>query len=131
MKSLFELPEMDMSKMMSAFQMPQLNVEHMMAGQQKNMEAFQVSGQLMVEGLQAIAQRQTEMFQKMITDLVSSAAPAAKTDGAEAPGMEALRTMIANGQELQKMAEKLQGAAMAPIFKRVKESMAEQKAAKR
>jgi hypothetical protein len=101
-----------------------------MAGQQKNMEAIGASGQLMMEGMQAIAQRQAEMFQQMMAGFMANAAPAANASEMEDRGVEALRTMMLNGLELQKMAEKLNGAAMAPIMKRVKETMAEQKAAK-
>jgi hypothetical protein len=131
MKNPFQLPEIDVSKMMSAFKMPEVNVEQLMASQQKNMEAFRASSQVMIEGMQALAQRQTEMFQEMMANFMSTAAPTAKTDGMTDRGMDVLRTMIMNGLELQKLAEKSKDAAMMPIFKRLKESLAEQKAAKR
>jgi hypothetical protein len=131
MKNPFQLPEIDMSKMMSAFKMPEVNVEQLMASQQKNMEAFKASSQVMIEGMQALAQRQTEMFQEMMANFMSTAAPTVKTDGMTDRGMDVLRTMIMNGLELQKLAEKSKDAAMMPIFKRLKESLAEQKAAKR
>jgi hypothetical protein len=88
MKSLFQLPEMDMSKMMAAFKMPQLNPEQLMAGQQKNMEAIGASGQLMMEGMQAIAQRQAEMFQQMMAGFMANAAPAANAGEMEERGVD-------------------------------------------
>jgi hypothetical protein len=66
----------------------------------------------------------------MMAGFMANAAPAANPGEMEERSVEALRSMMLNGLELQKMAEKLNGTAMAPIMKRVKEAMAEQKAAK-
>ncbi|MSO88818.1 MAG: phasin family protein [Rhodospirillaceae bacterium] len=122
--------EIDVAAMMEKFKVPATDIGQMMAGQQKNMEAMKAASQLMVEGMQAMAQRQTQMLQQMMSELMSNGTAKDEAGEPKDKGREALRSMVLNMLELQAMATKSKDAAMVPIFKRMKEDMAEKRIAK-
>ena len=122
--------EIDVAAMMEKFKVPNIDIGQMMAGQQKNMEAMKAASQLMVEGMQAMAKHQTEMFQQMMSDMMSNATAKDESGEPKDKSREALRSMVLNMLELQAMATKSKEAAMVPIFKRIKEDQAEKRIAK-
>ena len=60
--------DMDLTKMMGEFKMPGVDPEALAAAQKKNIEALTSANQLAVEGLQAVARRQMEIFQQTMTE---------------------------------------------------------------
>lgn len=74
--------DMDVTKLMADMKLPGVDVDGLMASQRKNIEALTAANKLAVEGLQAVAKRQTEIFQqtmdelpKMLTEVMAASSP--------------------------------------------------------
>jgi phasin family protein len=79
---------MDASKMLSEFKFPGVDMEKVVAVQRKNVEALTSANQTAMEGIQAIAKRQSEILRSMIEESNS-----------------ALKTMMEQGSPEEKMAK--------------------------
>lgn len=55
----------DFSKLMKDFQIPGVDWQEVMASQQKNVAALTRANQLLLEGAQAVVQREMEILQKV------------------------------------------------------------------
>lgn len=124
--------DMDVQKLMGEFRLPNVDVDAVVAAQKKNIEALTSANQLAVEGMQAIARRQTEILrqtaeelQRNMQSLMENGAPEAKVAKSTELTKVAFEKAISNMKELSEMVAKSNGEAFDVINKRVAESLDE------
>ena len=124
--------DMDVQKLMGEFRLPNVDVDAVVAAQKKNIEALTSANQLAVEGMQAIARRQTEILrqtveelQKNMQSLMEGGAPEARVSKSTELTKVAFEKAISNMKELSEMVAKSNGEAFDVINKRVAESLDE------
>lgn len=125
---------MDPSKLMGDFKVPGVDVEAVVSSQRRNIEALSQANQLAVEGMQAVARRQTEIFRQMMEeasqamrDIMTAGSPEDKAGRQTELLKEAFQRAIGNMRELAEMVTKSQTEAFDVINKRVTESLDEVK----
>lgn len=124
--------EMDVQKIMGEFRIPNVDVDAVVAAQKKNIEALTSANQLAVEGMQAIARRQSEILRQTVEELqrntqalMENGAPEAKVTKTTELTKTAFEKAIANMKELSEMVTKSNAEAFDVINKRVAESLDE------
>ena len=125
-----EMPFMDIGKMMEQLKVPGVDMEALMDARRKDVEALMAANKHAYEGMQALAQRQAQILQEMMTEwqgaatgLMSTTDP---TDAARKQGelaKQAFAKALENMRELANMATKSQGEAFAVISERVHEKI--------
>ncbi len=123
---------MDPSKMMGDFKMSGVDMEKVVSSQRRNLEALTAANQLAIEGMQAVARRQTEIFRQVMEEssaamkaVMSAGSPEDKAARQTELTKEAFKRAIANMRELAEMVAKSQGEAFEVINKRVTDSLDE------
>ena len=122
----------DFTKMMSEFKMPGVDLEALTEAQRKNAEAVTKANQVAFEGMQRLAQRQTQI----VTEAMEEAARAAQAlAGGESPdkkaaaqaelAQKALEKALVDVRELSEMMARSTTDTMDVINGRVAESMEE------
>ncbi len=126
---------MDTSKLMGDLKVPGVDVEAVVASQRRNLEALGEANKLAVEGLQAVAKRQTEIFRQMMEEasqvmreMMAAGSPEDKASRQTELVKEAFTRAISNMRELAEMVSKSQGEAFDVINRRVTDSLDEFKA---
>ncbi len=124
----------DASKLMGDFKMPGVDVEAVVASQRRNLEALGEANKLAVEGMQAVAKRQSEIFRQMMEeasqamrDMMAAGSPEDKASRQTELVKEAFKRAIGNMRELAEMVSKSQSEAFDVINKRVTDSLDELK----
>ena len=131
----FDLTKMmDPSKLIGDFKVPGVDVDAVVSSQRRNLEALSQANQLAIEGMQAVARRQTEIFRQMMEeasqamkDVMAAGSPEEKAGRQTELVKEAFKRAIGNMRELAEMVAKSQGEAFDVINKRVTESLDELK----
>ena len=103
---------------------PMLDADRLTAAQQRNLDAFASASQIVVDGVKAIAQRQSEMMQASVDQFVA-AGPATFTGKATdfqpadqiARAKSVYETAVSNAKELTEIAMKAQGEAVDVLTK--------------
>jgi phasin family protein len=124
----------EFTKAFSQFKVPGVDMTGIIASQQKNLEALTAANKAAMEGMQAIAARQSEIMQQTMTatasaaeDLIKSSTPkeaaAKQSDLVKATFEKALADMT----EIAQMVAKSNSEAGAAINKRITESLDEVK----
>ena len=135
----FKFPGVDMDaftqaqkRMIGDFKMPGMDVEAYSEAQRKNMEAVTSAQQMALEGLQAIARRQTEIMQKAAEQVQSGARgmiEPGQPDDMMAKNAALLKqnfeSAVSNIREMSEMMVKSQNEAIDVIYKRFAESLDE------
>jgi phasin family protein len=125
---------MDASKMLSDFKFPGVDLEKVVAVQRKNVEALTSANQTALEGIQAIAKRQSEILRSMIEES-NSVLKAMMEQGSPEEKMtkqaDLLKTSfektLGHMRELSEMVAKSNREAFDVINSRVTESLEEMK----
>ncbi|MCA8908382.1 MAG: phasin family protein [Rhodospirillaceae bacterium] len=124
--------DMDITKMMGDFKFPGLDVEGIMATQRKNIEAVQAANKLAMEGLQAVAQRQTEILRqtmeeisKMMQDMMAAGTPEDRMAKHADLLKTAFERTLSNMREMAEMIAKSNTEAAEVISARVSENLEE------
>ncbi|GAB4182339.1 MAG: hypothetical protein OHK0024_21720 [Thalassobaculales bacterium] len=127
--------DIDFSKLMSDFQMPGIEMDALVAAQRRNIEALNAANKLALEGVQAVAKRQAEIFQQTMAEadlavkqMMATAPEARVAQNADLIKL-AIEKAIANMTELSEMVAKSNKEAFEVINQRVAESLDELKAA--
>ena len=127
----------DVEKVFGTFKLPMVDNGAMVEAQRKNVEALTEANKLVVEGWQAIAQRQSEIVREAAVDFTS----ALRDMTAEGPSVEArlakqtdrvkhgFEQAVANARELTELGVKSQGEAANLLSHRFIESLDEIKSA--
>lgn len=123
---------MDPAKLMAEFKMPGVDMEQVVASQRRNIEALSAANQLAVEGIQAVAKRQAEIYRQMMEEtaqamrgVMAAGSPEDKAARQTELTKEAFQRAVANMRELAEMVAKSQGDAFNVINKRVTDSLDE------
>ncbi len=130
-----DFSKFDLGKVMGELKIPGLDMDAVMAAQRKNIEALTTANKLAVEGMQAIAKRQSEILAQAmaevsnVTQQLSGAAsnPQEATAKQAEVAKQAFEKALANMRELAEMINKANTDAFAVINKRVAESLEELK----
>ena len=125
-------PEWDFSKMWADMKMPEFNVDAFIAAQQKNIEAMNQANKAAVDGWQAFAKKQAELWQAtfedtgaMAQDVASAKEPADKIAKQAAFAKSSIETGISNAREAQELAAKTTNTAVDIVSKRWVEGVEE------
>lgn len=124
--------EFDVTQMLERFKVPGLDMDQIMDAQRKNVQALNDANRVAVSGLQALTQRQTEIFgqavesmNKAVQELSSASNPQELSEKQVALAKEAFETAVANMRELAEMMAKANSETMEVVNKRVNESVQE------
>ena len=123
---------MDPSKMLGDFKMSGVDMEEVVSSQRRNLEALAAANQLAIEGMQAVAKRQAEIFRQVMEEstvamksVMAAGSPEDKAARQTELTKEAFKRAIANMRELAEMVAKSQGEAFEVINKRVTDNLDE------
>ncbi len=125
-------PFADFTKMLEQFQLPGMDMSAVMEARRKDIEALGEANKLAYEGMQALMQKQTEIFGQAMQQ-IQSAAQQMASGGNPAEAMstqnefvqKALHQALENMRELAEIARKSQADAMAVIGERAQQNLQE------
>jgi phasin family protein len=126
--------DIDVTKYMAGLNVPTINPQALVTNQRKNLEALADANKLALEGMQAVARRQTEMVNQGVEELseafneLMGAETFEDRAGKQADlAKTAYQTVLANFWDLGEMITKSNSRAFGVINKRVAESLDEVK----
>ncbi|WP_042879644.1 phasin family protein [Cupriavidus necator] len=125
-------PFADFTKMMEQFRLPGVDMTAVIEARRKDIEALTEANKLAYEGIQAVMQKQQEIFTKTMQQL-QAAAQQYTTAGNPAEAMakhselvqQALHQAFENMRELAETAQKAQAEALTVIGKRAEQNVKE------
>ena len=122
----------DFSKMMQQYKVPGIDMAAIMEARRKDFEALTTANKTALEGMQALGEKQAEMWRTTLTELQSLIQHAAQSGvKAESPlkngelVQKAFHGAVANMRELAETGSRAQADSFAVINKRVQENMQE------
>ena len=126
----------DFTRLATDFRIPGVDWQELMATQQKNLAALSKANQLLLEGAQAVMQREMEILQRAMTEVMVASQDLMK-DGDPQAGAQrrfdmakaSFETAISNMRELAEMAGKSNREALEVINQRALEGFDEIKQA--
>lgn len=131
-KQAFPYDFTDLTKMMRDYQVPGVDWQELMASQQKNVEALTKANQVLLEGAQAVIQREVEIMQKAMQEfaeasreLMQEGDPQAQAQKRVELAKASFETALRNMRELAEMAGRSNREALEMINKRAMESFDE------
>lgn len=114
----------NMATMFEQFRMPGVDMASMVEAQRKNVEALVEANRLAYQGIQAMVQKQTEMFTRAMQAMQAAAASAGADPSRQAEiARRAFETVVADMRELAEMARESQSASIALMTERANEHM--------
>ncbi|MBF6986247.1 MULTISPECIES: phasin family protein [Cupriavidus] len=125
-------PFADFTKLMEQFRVPGLDMNAVIEARRKDIEALTEANKLAYEGMQAVMQKQQEIFMQTMQQL-QAAAQQYGTTGNPAEAMakhgelvqQALQRAFENMRELAETAQKAQAEALTVIGKRAEQNVKE------
>ena len=131
-KQAFPYDFTDLTRMMQDYQVPGVDWQELMASQQKNVEALTKANQVLLEGAQAVIQREVEIMQKAMQEfaeasreLMQEGDPQAQTQKRLELARASFEAALRNMRELAEMAGRANREALEMINKRAMESFDE------
>ncbi len=131
-KQAFPYDFTDLTKMMRDYQVPGVDWQELMASQQKNVEALTRANQVLLEGAQAVIQREVEIMQKAMQEFAESSRELMQEGDPQAQAQKRLElakasfeAALRNMRELAEMAGRSNREALEMINKRAMESFDE------
>jgi len=125
-------PEWDFSKVWAGMKMPEFDVDALIAVQQKNIEAMNMANKAAVDGWQAFAKKQAELWQAAVKDtgalaqdVAAAKEPADKIAKQAAFAKSSIEAGISNAREAQELAAKATNKTVDIVSKRWVESVEE------
>ena len=122
----------ELTKMMKNYRVPGVDWHELMASQQKNVEALTKANQVLLEGAQAVVQREVELLQKAMQEfadasrgLMQEGDPQAHTERRLELARASFETALRNMRELAEMAGRANREALEMINQRALESFEE------
>ncbi|MGH6915027.1 MAG: phasin family protein [Geminicoccales bacterium] len=113
---------------------PLYNADKLIAAQQRNIDALASAGQIVVDSVKTIAQRQGEMMQSSVDQMLSAGQDAMSLKATDlqpadqiAKAKSSYETAVNNAKELAEIAMKAQGEAVAVLTKCVMANIDEMK----
>ena len=127
-----ELPFPDINQLLAQFKLPGVDVDALIQARRKDIEAVVAANRHAYEGMQQLAQRQTEMFKEALNEwqaaakeMMTSQSPAAGSARQVELGKLAVAKALENMRELAEMATKSQTQAFEVVNRRFHESLDE------
>lgn len=124
----------DFSKLMEQVKLPGFDMTSVIETQRKNIDALTAANQLAYEGMQALVQKQAEMFNKRVQEIQAAVQKvSAGSNPAEALAQQGefvqqtFQKVFDDMRELAEMAQKSQTETLAAISKRAAQDMKESK----
>jgi phasin family protein len=131
-KQAFPYDFTDLSKMMQDYQVPGVDWQELMASQRKNVEALTRANQVLLEGAQAVIQREVEILHKAMQEfaeasreLMQEGDPQAQTQKRLELARASFEAALRNMRELAEMAGRANREALETINQRAMESFDE------
>ncbi len=131
----FDANRFDLTKAFTSLNIPGLDVQGLLEAQRKNIEALTEANRLAVEGMQAVARRESEILAQAMSEAQKAAASVQSANGprevaaAQAElAKQAFEKAIVNMRELAEMVQKSSNDACSIINRRVSVSLDEIKA---
>lgn len=125
----------DFTKMMSDLKVPGVDMEALLSSQRKNIEALTKANQKTLEGMQAVAKRQSEIMAQAMAEVSAAAQQLATSTNPQEMSTKqsalikaAFEKALANMRELAEMVNQSNTEAFEIINKRVAESLEELRA---
>ena len=124
-------PFPDVAKMFEQFKLPGVDMSALVEARRKDIEALTLANRQALEGVQAMAKRQTEILQQTMAEWQQSAQGLVGKDlGAGAAhqtevAKAAIEKALANMREMAEMATRSQTQAFETVNKRFQENLAE------
>jgi phasin family protein len=122
----------DFTKMMKGYQVPGVDWQELIAAQQKNVEALTRANQVLLEGAQAVVQREVELLQQAMQELAEASRGLMQEGDPQAHAQRRLElaktsfeTALRNMRELAEMAGRANREALEMINQRALESFEE------
>ena len=122
----------DAAKAFGDFRLPGLDVEAIVAIQRKNLEALAQAGQLVVESIRAVTQRQAEMAQEALAETsalvrhwAEPGAPEARLEKNVDLARQAFEKSLSNARELRELTAKASTDLFDVIARRVSAGLGE------
>jgi phasin family protein len=126
----------EFGKLFTSGRAPMFDVAAIIDAQRKNIDALTRANKLALEGVQAVAQRQAEIFQQAVQDfsgvtreLVSEGTPEEKLVRQADFAKGSFQQAVANFEELSGLAQKSSAQALTVISKRIAENFDDVKSA--
>lgn len=120
--------------MAKATPFPLFNADKLVAAQQRNIDALASAGQIVVDSVKTITQRQGEMMQSSVEQMLSAGQDAMSLKAADlqpadqiAKAKSSYETAVNNAKELAEIAMKAQSEAVAVLTKCVMANIDEMK----
>ena len=123
------LPNFDFAEMLRQFQLPGVDMSQLMENERKNIEAVQQANQALVEGWQALAEKQSEVFretmqrwQQEFSEGISREPQKTMERQAEL-AREGFEKALDNMRQLAEIATESQAKAFEVIRKRIEDNL--------
>jgi phasin family protein len=115
----------DLSKMLGDFKLPGFDPSAVAAAQQKNLDAIASANRKALEGYQAIARRQAEIFQDNLKEIAAMIKATPDVNAAKQADVlrQAVEKAVAQMRELAEMTAKTNTEAYEAITQRMNETM--------
>jgi phasin family protein len=123
----------DFSKLMEQVKLPGFDMTSVIETQRKNIDALTAANQLAYEGMQALVQKQAEMFNKRVQEIQTAVQKVSAGNPAEVLAQQGefvqqtFQKVFDDMRELAEMAQKSQTETLAAISKRAAQDMKESK----
>ena len=114
----FGLPNFDLEAMLEQFQVPGVDLSSIIEYERKNIEALQEANQAVVEGVQALAEKQAEVFKETMERWQQAIA-----EGSVGSPQEGIEQALDNARQLAEIAVESQTKAFEVIRQRVEENL--------
>ena len=122
----------EFSKMLKQYDLPGVDMDALMASQKKNLEALTQANRLALEGMQAVAKRQTEILQETMNEaskavgVLSKAGSPTEVAAKQAElAKDAFERAVSNMRELAEMVAKSSGEATSMMNARISATLDE------
>jgi len=114
----FGLPNFDLEAMLKQFQIPGIDLSSIIENERKNIEALQEANQAVVEGIQALAAKQAEVFKETMERWQQAIA-----EGNPGSPQEGIEQALDNVRQLAEITVESQTKAFEVIRQRVEENI--------
>ncbi len=115
----FGLPNFDFNAMLKQFQVPGVDLASIIESERKNIEALQQANQAVVEGFQALAEKQAEVFKETMERWQQSVT----AEGTAGSPQEGIEQALDNMRQLAEITAESQTKAFDIIRQRVEENI--------
>ncbi len=114
----FGLPNFDIEAMLKQFQVPGVDISSIIENERKNIEALQEANQAVVEGIQALAEKQAEVLNDTMERWQQTVA-----EGNVGSPQEGIEQALENVRQLAEITVESQTKAFEVIRQRVEENI--------